>query len=258
MRLIYRQFLEWRTRASPALIRTCWPELAAHYPAFGLAQSRLPRLLRSLCSCLFLFGYHCTCNWYTNLTYLCVSGLVRSFTSLLRVLIFSNKEMVKYTLEKRIFLFDSYVKKNSYKSCERRFRRRYPGVRIPTSSTILRLVKKVRSTGSFLDKKYTRQNAVLKLGSIWVGISMPKTKGIGAVKSEADVWSAPSWSEDWCVVCHYCFTNSRTHIFFKTLLIQSGMSVTFYGPFSGALRKKKRHMVILCKMVLQHTLPFIP
>jgi hypothetical protein len=31
------------------------------------------------------------------------------------------------------------------------------------------------------------------------------------------------------------------------------MSVTFYGSFAGALRKKKRHMIILCKMVLQHT-----
>jgi hypothetical protein len=41
------------------------------------------------------------------------------------------------------------------------FRRRYPGVRIPASSTILRWVKKVCSTGSFLDKKCTRQNAVL-------------------------------------------------------------------------------------------------
>jgi hypothetical protein len=69
--------------------------------------------------------------------------------------------MVKYTLEQRIFLYDSYVKKKSYKSCKRRFRRRYPGDRIPASSTILRLVKKVRLTGSFLDKKYTRQNAEL-------------------------------------------------------------------------------------------------
>jgi hypothetical protein len=69
--------------------------------------------------------------------------------------------MVKYTLEQWIFLYDSYVKKKSYKSCKRRVHHRYPGVRIPASSTILRLVKKVRSTGSFLDKKYTRQNAVL-------------------------------------------------------------------------------------------------
>jgi hypothetical protein len=69
--------------------------------------------------------------------------------------------MVKYTLEQWIFLFDSYVKKKSYKLCKTRFRHRYPGVRIPASSTILRLVRKVRSTGSFLDKKNTRQNAVL-------------------------------------------------------------------------------------------------
>jgi hypothetical protein len=33
------------------------------------------------------------------------------------------------------------------------------------------------------------------------------------------------------------------------------MSVTFLGPFSGALWKKKKYMIILCKMVLQHTLP---
>jgi hypothetical protein len=69
--------------------------------------------------------------------------------------------MVKYTLEQRIFLYDSYVKKKSYKSCKRRFPRRYPGVCITASSTILSLVKKLLSTGSFLDKKYTRQNAVL-------------------------------------------------------------------------------------------------
>jgi hypothetical protein len=35
--------------------------------------------------------------------------------------------------------------------------------------------------------------------------------------------------------------------FLKTLLIHSGMSVTFYGPFSGALRKKKRHTVIYAR-----------
>jgi hypothetical protein len=69
--------------------------------------------------------------------------------------------MVKYTLEQQIFLYDSYVKKKSFKSCKRRFRHRFPGVRIPASSTIFRLMKKVHSTGSFLDKNYTRQNNVL-------------------------------------------------------------------------------------------------
>jgi hypothetical protein len=59
----------------------------------------------------------------------------------------------------------------------------------------------------------------------------------------------------WCAI-----TASRTvgPIFFKSLLIQSGMSLKFLGHFSEALRKKKRHIVILCKTVLQHTLPLIP
>jgi hypothetical protein len=49
---LYREFLEWRIRASPALIRTCWPKLAAHYPVFGLAQSRSASLTTQS---LFLF-----------------------------------------------------------------------------------------------------------------------------------------------------------------------------------------------------------
>jgi hypothetical protein len=39
--------------------------------------------------------------------------------------------------------------------------RKYPDVRVPASSTIFELVKKVRSTGSILDKKYTGQNVVM-------------------------------------------------------------------------------------------------
>jgi hypothetical protein len=53
------------------------------------------------------------------------------------------------------------VIRNPINRVKRRFCHRYPDVHIPASSTILRLVKKVHSTGSFLDKKYTRQNAVL-------------------------------------------------------------------------------------------------
>jgi hypothetical protein len=32
------------------------------------------------------------------------------------------------------------------------------------------------------------------------------------------------------------------------------MSVTFFSPFLKAVWKKKGHMIILCKMVTQHTL----
>jgi hypothetical protein len=37
-----------------------------------------------------------------------------------------------------------------------------------------------------------------------------------------------SRSEDWCVLCHYCYTNSGMH--FLTQLIESSMTVTFFSP----------------------------
>lgn len=49
--------------------------------------------------------------------------------------------------------------------------------------------------------------------------------------------------------------NNGTHIFL-TDLIQS--SIIFFGPFLTALQKKKVHIVILCKVVLQHMLLIIP
>jgi hypothetical protein len=104
--------------------------------------------------------------------------------------------MVKYTLEQRFFLFDSYVKKKSYKSCKRRFRRRYPGVRIPDSSTILRFVKKVLSTGSFLDKKYTRQNAVLTeetLDEIGARLEHSPLKSLARLAQQAQVSKTTAW-----------------------------------------------------------------
>jgi hypothetical protein len=36
------------------------------------------------------------------------------------------------------------------------------GIQVPASLTIFKLVKKVCSGGSFVDKKYTRQNIVLR------------------------------------------------------------------------------------------------
>jgi hypothetical protein len=104
--------------------------------------------------------------------------------------------MVKYTLEQRIFLYDSYVKKKSYKSFTRRFRHRYPGVRIPASSTILRLVKKVCSTGSFLDEKYTRQNAVLTeetLDEIGARLEHSPRKSLARLAQQAQVSKTTAW-----------------------------------------------------------------
>jgi hypothetical protein len=105
--------------------------------------------------------------------------------------------MVKFSLEQRILLYDSYVKKKFYKSCKRRFRRRYPGVRIPASSTILRLAKKkVRLTGSFLDKKYTRQNVVLTeetLDEIGARLEHSPRKSLARLAQQAQVSKITTW-----------------------------------------------------------------
>jgi hypothetical protein len=104
--------------------------------------------------------------------------------------------MVKYTLEQWIFLYDSYVKKKSYKSCKRRFRRRYPCVHIRASSTILRLVKKVCSAGSFLDKKYTRQNAVPTeetLHEIGARLEHSPRKSLTRLAQQAQVSKTTAW-----------------------------------------------------------------
>jgi hypothetical protein len=88
------------------------------------------------------------------------------------------------------------VKKKSYKSCKRWFRRRYPGVRIPASSTILRLVEKVRSTGSFLDKKCTRQNAVLTeetLDEIGARLEHSPRKSLARLAQQAQVSKTTAW-----------------------------------------------------------------
>jgi hypothetical protein len=56
------------------------------------------------------------------------------------------------------------VRNKFYKFCKSEFchkYHKYHGIRVLASSAISKLVKKVSSTESFLDKKYTRQNTVL-------------------------------------------------------------------------------------------------
>ncbi|PSN40253.1 hypothetical protein C0J52_25689, partial [Blattella germanica] len=52
---------------------------------------------------------------------------------------------VKYTLEQRVFLFETYTRKRSYLKCRIRFIRKFP----------------VRETGAFADKKRNRKITVL-------------------------------------------------------------------------------------------------
>ncbi|PSN48277.1 hypothetical protein C0J52_03045 [Blattella germanica] len=54
---------------------------------------------------------------------------------------------VRYTLEQRRFVYDTYTRKKSIKKCRHKFRRKFPGIPVMYKSTIQQLVKKVCETG---------------------------------------------------------------------------------------------------------------
>ena len=62
---------------------------------------------------------------------------------------------VAYTLQQRIFMYDSYVITSSCRQVVGRFQANYPGVRVPSREAVRLLANKFRVTGSILDKKKT-------------------------------------------------------------------------------------------------------
>jgi hypothetical protein len=62
-------------------------------------------------------------------------------------------DMFRYTVEQRVFLYESYVKFGSARKCRRKFRRKFPGITVASTAGIHELTEKVRSAGSLLDKK---------------------------------------------------------------------------------------------------------
>jgi transposase len=69
--------------------------------------------------------------------------------------------MVRYTLEQRVFLYDTYVKYGSAGKSRRKFRRQFRGERVPSRQTIHNLVNKLRTTGFLIDKKTKHKRRVL-------------------------------------------------------------------------------------------------
>jgi hypothetical protein len=65
--------------------------------------------------------------------------------------------MVRYILEQRVFLYDTYVKYGCAGKCRRKFR----GERVPSTLTIHNLVNKLRTTGFLIDKKTKHNHQVL-------------------------------------------------------------------------------------------------
>jgi hypothetical protein len=87
-----------------------------------------------------------------------------------------------------------------------------------------------------------------KLGSIWVGTLMVKTKCNGAVLIWDRLQACPfmiRWLE-WCAMTA---TWIARPIFLKQTNNSEWYVTDIFGPFLRVLWKKKRHMTILCKMV---------
>ena len=60
--------------------------------------------------------------------------------------------MPTYTLQQRIFMYNSYVIASSCREIVRRFQVNYPGVRVPSREAVRLLVNKFRETESIVDE----------------------------------------------------------------------------------------------------------
>jgi hypothetical protein len=69
--------------------------------------------------------------------------------------------MVRYTLEQRVFLYDTYVKYGPAGKCRRKFRRKFRDERVPSRQKIHNVVNKLRTTGLLTDKKTKHKRRVL-------------------------------------------------------------------------------------------------
>jgi transposase len=69
--------------------------------------------------------------------------------------------MVRYTLEQRVLLYDTYVKYGSARKCLLKFRRKFRDERVRSRQTIYNLVNKLRTTGFLVDKKQKHKRQVL-------------------------------------------------------------------------------------------------
>ncbi|KAJ4452349.1 hypothetical protein ANN_03882 [Periplaneta americana] len=66
-----------------------------------------------------------------------------------------------YTKEQRIYIYDCFVKYNSWSKCARKFRKKYPDDKVPDKTSMYRLVRKVRNTGSVSDRRTPKKRYVL-------------------------------------------------------------------------------------------------
>jgi hypothetical protein len=69
--------------------------------------------------------------------------------------------MVRYTLEQRAFVYESYVKYGSAGKCGRKFRRKFCDEKVSRRQIIHNFANKLRTTGLLIDKKQKHTGRVL-------------------------------------------------------------------------------------------------
>jgi hypothetical protein len=75
-------------------------------------------------------------------------------------------DVVRYTLEPRVFLCGTYVKYGSARKCRQKFCRKFHDERVPNRQTIHSLVNKLRKAGWVIDKKQIHKRRGLTEGKI--------------------------------------------------------------------------------------------
>jgi transposase len=119
--------------------------------------------------------------------------------------------MVRYTLEQRVFLYDTYVKYGSSGKCERKFRK-FRDERVPSRQTIHNLVNKLRTRGHLIDKKQKHKRRLLteeKLDDIGARLEHIPRKSLKRLTQETGVSESSARTatqllkpyEIWCLMC---------------------------------------------------------
>jgi hypothetical protein len=89
------------------------------------------------------------------------------------------------------------MKTNSYKSCRRKFRRKFPHTPCPPGDTISELVKKVRTHGILIDRKPLKRNRVLteeKLDDIGHRVENSPRKSLRRLAQQRGVSVGSAWT----------------------------------------------------------------
>jgi hypothetical protein len=80
---------------------------------------------------------------------------------------YSDQKMRYHRVEQKWFIYDTFVRRSSWRKFRRKFRRNYPDSTVPYKATIYNIVTKLRSTGLVLNKKISRKKTCADWIKTW-------------------------------------------------------------------------------------------